>query len=345
MHSATADTTLHGASVMRVAVWGHPYAEFPAGCDSVAEIAERLAALREAGIDLYFPFVAVTGEHFFESEVLGRPARDLLGPFLEAARQVGMAVHPILGLGGPLGLGQQTYEPPAEAAGVPQYVLHWACASWGENHERAVLVANEIIEHYRPEGIHLDYARFPNAEVLARYPCACARCKEARLHWLGKPIPEPQDLLKPGVVYRELQMRSEFVRAFVESMRGLTDHHGVELSASVRPRYYEDALAEGQDWADWCADGLIDVCCPMSYTESFGTFALWMARHLRLTGNGDVQWLAGIGVDSPEARLNAEQMARQARFARSAGADGVALFSAGTLDAEQLASVREVSGL
>lgn len=330
---------------MRVAAWGHPYAEFPAGCDSVAEIVERLGALREAGIDLYFPFVAVTGEHFFASEALGQPGRDLLEPLMAAARQVGMAVHPILGLGGPLGLGVHVYEPPAEASGVPQYVLHWACASWGENHERAVLVAGEIIERYGPEGIHLDYARYPNADVITRYPCACSRCKESRLRWLGKPIPEPQDLVKPGVVYKEVQMRAEYVRAFVESMRGLTDHFGVQLSASVRPRYYEDALAEGQDWADWCADALIDICCPMTYTESFGTFALWMARHLRLTGEAPVQWLAGIGVDSPEARLDAEQMARQARFAHSVGADGVALFSVGALDREHLAAVRELATL
>lgn len=330
---------------MKVAVWGHPYAEFPESNDSVAEIAERLQALREAGIELYFPFVAVTGEHFFTSEVLGRPTRDLLDPFMAAAREVGMAVHPVLGLGGPLGLGQQTYEPPAEAASVPRYVLHWACASWGENHERTVLVANEIIERYRPDGIHLDYARYPNADVLMRYPCACERCKASRLQWLGKPIPEPQDLDRPGVVYKELQMRAEYVRAFVESMRGLTDHHLVQLSASVRPSYYDDALAEGQDWAEWCADGLLDVCCPMTYTESFGTFAMWMARHERLTDDGQVLWLAGIGVESPEAKLDPEQVARQARFARKVGADGVALFSASALTREYLAIVRELADL
>ncbi len=330
---------------MRLAVWGHPYAVFPAGCDSVTEIAERLGILREAGIDLYFPFVAVTGKHFFVSDVLAPPARDLLGPFMEAARQVSMAVHPVLGLGGPLGLGVHSYEPPAQAPRVPEHVLHWACASWGENHERAVLVANEIIERYQPDGIHLDYARYPNADLLARFPCACARCQEARLRWLGKPIPDPQDLVKPGVIYKEVQMRVEHVRAFVESMRGLTDYHGVQLSASVRPHYYDDALAEGQDWAEWCADALIDICCPMTYTESFGTFALWMARHRRLTGEGPVQWLAGIGVDSPEARLDAQQMARQARFAGSVGADGVALFSAGRLGPEHLAAVRELAEL
>ena len=186
-------------------------------------------------------------------------------------------------------LGWECRYGPGQAPGVPKHGCR-AC-ELGENHERAVLVANEVIERYQPDGIHLDYARYPNADLLARFPCACARCREARLRWLGKPIPDPQDLVKPGVIYKEVQMRAEYVRAFVESMRGLTDYHGVQLSASVRPHYYDDALAEGQDWAEWCADALIGICCNDLHRSS-GTFALWMARHRRLKG-GAVQWLAG----------------------------------------------------
>ncbi len=330
---------------MRMAAWGHPYLEFPVGEDSAERMADRLGALREAGIDLYFPFVAVAGEHFFASEVLGEPVRDLLSPLMQAARQVGVEVHPIVGLGDLVGAGGGHYEPPAEAGPVPEYALSWACASWGENHERAVLIANEIVEHYRPQGIHLDYSRYPNADVLSSSPCACERCCKARLKWLGKPIPEPQDMLKPGVAFKELQMRTEFVRSFVESMRGLTDHHGVALSAAVRARYYDDALAEGQDWADWCADGLIDICCPMSYTLSFGTFSLWMSRHRRLTGDGQVAWLAGIGLRSSAGELDLPSMERQIRFARRAGADGVCVFSAGAIGEEELALLRDLSQL
>ncbi|MGD9497535.1 MAG: hypothetical protein AB7Y46_14635 [Armatimonadota bacterium] len=330
---------------MRLAAWGHPYLEFPEGQDSVDAMAQRLGTLRAAGIDLYFPFVAVAGGHYFASQLLGAPGRDLLGPLLQAAAQVGMQVHPIVGLGGTVGTGEHRYEPPLEARPVPEYALTWPCASWGENHERAVLVANEIIEGYRPDGIHLDYARYPNSQVLLANPCSCERCRSARLRWLGKPVPEPQDLLKPGIAYKELQMRIEFVRSFVESMRGLTDHHGIALSAAVRARYYEDALAEGQDWAEWCADGLIDICCPMSYTLSFGTFALWLARHRRLTSETPVTWLEGIGLKSSAGELDLPSLERQVRFARKAGADGVCIFSARALDNGALKLLGELSAL
>ena len=171
------------------------------------------------------------------------------------------------------------------------------------------------------------------------------KAAKAELLRLGKPLPEPQDLLKPGVAYKELQMRIEFVRSFVESMRGLTDHHQIALSAAVRARYYEDALAEGQDWADWCADGLIDICCPMSYTLSFGAFAQWMARHRRLTGEGDVTWLAGIGLKSSAGELPLDEAERQICFARRADADGIALFSAAALDDAALELLGEIAAL
>ncbi len=334
-----------GVRSVRIAAWGHPYDEFPEGKDDARSIAQRLGELHQAGIDLYFPFVVVSGKSYFASETLGPPERELLGPLMEAADEVGVEVHPVLGLGGPVGTGRGLYQPPLEHSDVPEWAMAWPCASWGENHERDVLVANEIIEGYRPPGIHLDYVRYPNAEVLARNPCGCARCSEARLKWLGKPLPEPHDLVKPGVIYKELQMRLEFVRSFVESMRALADHHGVRLSAAVRASYYEDALAEGQDWAEWCADGLLDVVCPMSYTLSFGAFAKLAAQHRRLTRETPVSWLAGIGLSSSVGDLDLDAMERQIRFARTADADGVCVFSAGAIGDEELRLLGELSGL
>ncbi len=319
---------------MKLAVWTYPHVEFPEGEDSADHISERLKVLRDVGVELCFPFVADTAEHYFHSDVLGAPRRDLLGPFMEAARALEMTVHHVIGFGRPTNDPVGRYEPPLDKAAVPEELLSWACASWGENHERTVLLANELIERYTPQGLHLDSSRYPDAEVLAHSPCACARCREVRLRWLGKPVPEPYDLANPGIAYKELQMRVEFVRSYVESMRGLTDYHDITLSAAVRPNYYEDALPEGQDWAEWCADGLIDICCPMSRTTSFGTFAQWMAQHHRLTG--DVEWLAGIGLDSNGETLSIKDMERQIRFAHAAGADGICIFHAGAIDDEVL---------
>lgn len=327
---------------MKIAVWGHPSREFPPGADSPADIATGLGRLREAGITMYFPFVISGGKALFETTA-GETERDLLGPILTAAGELGMQVHPIIGLGGVAGAGEAHYRPPVENIEVPSWAQNWPCPSWGENHERGMLAADEILRHYAPAGLHLDYVRYPNSSLINDYPCACARCTAARLKWLGKEVPEPRDFAIAGYSYKELQWRGEFVRSFVESVRGLTDSYGVQLSAAVRARYYEDALVEGQDWAEWCHDGLLDVVCPMSYNPCFGRFARFIGSHRRLAGETRAIWLAGIGRSSSMGVIDSETMGRQIEFALNAGADGVCIFHAAALEEADLSELRRLS--
>ena len=329
---------------MIVAVWGHPCDEFADAPDVADAMARRLELLHSAGVDRYFAYLAVAGKHYFESETLGPPARDLLAPLMAASERTGVQVHPVFGLSGESGVGLHHYRPPLEGGHVPEAALTWSCAAWGENHERSVLVAHEILQRYAPAGLHLDTARYPDASTLHRQPCACDRCLAARTRWLGKPYPEPKDLRKIGVVFKEMQMRMEFVRSFVESLRGLTDHHGVALSAAVRGRYYEDALEEGQDWPEWCAEGLLDVVCPLSFALSLGGFAAQVAQHRRLLEDAPVAWVEGIGLRTPETRLDFDGFERQVIFARDAGASGVCIADAGALGEDELAVLRRVAG-
>jgi hypothetical protein len=303
----------------------------------------RLETLRHAGIELYFSYVAEADEHYFSSEMLGPPARDLLGPLMAAGERADVAIHPVLGLTTPASEDAGHYQPALESADAPEWALSWPCASWGENHERAVLIAGELIDAYDPPGIHLDHSRYPDADVLADNPCVCERCVAARLEWLGKPRPEPQDLRKPGVAFKELQMRVEFVRSFVESMRGLTDRYGVGLSAAVRARYYEDALPEGQDWGEWCADGLVDLVCPKTWPFSFGQFARLISQHRRLTGPTPVTWLGGIAVQADDEKLPLDEVERRIRFTLNADADGICIAESAALGDDELALLRRVA--
>ncbi len=328
---------------MKIAVWGHPHSEFPEGHDSAADIRARLGALREAGISAYIPFVLSGGKTYFASESLGPPERDLLAPVMQAARELEMQVHPILGLGAVGVVDTHLYIPSAETVDVPEWAGKWPCASWGENHEITVRAAQEIIEAYAPAGIHLDYVRYPNMSFLKDNPCHCERCCQRRLGWLGKEVPDERDLRIPGIIYKEIQMRAEFVRSLVESMRAVADQAGIALSAAVRARYYQDALYEGQDWAEWCRDGLLDFVCPMSYNPCFGRFGRFIGQHQRLVAGTGVQWLAGVGRKSSLGELSPEEMARQICFAQAAGADGVCIFHAGVLGEEDLRLLPEVT--
>ncbi len=328
---------------MKIAVWGHPASELEPGADSIDHVRDWLGRLREAGVSMYFPFVLSGGKSFFECEALGPAERDLLGPIMQVAGELRMAVHPILGLGGIVGAGGHVYQKPFEKTEVPGWAAKWPCPSWGENHAVTVRAADQMIETYSPQGIHLDYARYPNSSLLSENPCACERCQAMRLRWLGKAVPEPRDMAISGYNFKELGWRGQFVRAFVESMRGVTDSHGIQLSAAVRARYYEDALVEGQDWAEWCEDGLLDIVCPMSYNPCFGRFARFIGNHRRLAGDTRAQWFAGIGRRSSLGVIDAEMMRRQIEFAVSAGAEGVSIFHARALEDEDLRVLGEIS--
>ena len=328
---------------MKMAAWGHPASEFAAGSDSPSEIAAGLGRLREAGVTMYFPFVISGGRAYFESAVPDATERDLLGPILEAAGELGMDVHPIIGLGGVAGAGEATYRIPGEKTEVPSWATTWPCPSWGVNHEAGMMAAEEILKSYGPPGIHLDYVRYPNSSLIDEHPCACERCTAMRVTWFGKEVPESRDMAVPGYTFKELQWRGEFVRSFVESVRGITDSHGAELSAAVRARYYQDALVEGQDWAEWCGDRLLDIVCPMSYNPCFGRFARFIGNHRRLAGDTEAIWLAGIGRSSSLGVIDAETMARQIEFALNAGADGVCIFHAAALEDEDLAELKRLS--
>ncbi|NPV48443.1 MAG: hypothetical protein HPY69_16005, partial [Armatimonadetes bacterium] len=157
---------------MEIAAWGHPYSEFPEGADGPREFAAAFERMRAAGIGIYIPFVMSHGQHYFESELLGPPSRDLLAACMEAGREVGLEVHPITGLGAVSavaaaeGEGDGMYDPGPECADLPGWARNWPCAAWTENRQTITQVARDMIRDYEPDGLALDYLRYPNTAVL-----------------------------------------------------------------------------------------------------------------------------------------------------------------------------------
>jgi len=168
---------------------------------------------------------------------------------MQAARELEMQVHPILGLGAVGVVDTHLYIPSAETVDVPEWAGKWPCASWGENHEITVRAAQEIIEAYAPAGIHLDYVRYPNMSFLKDNPCHCERCCQRRLGWLGKEVPDERDLRIPGIIYKEIQMRAEFVRGTgVQWLAGVGRKSSLgELSPEEMARQICFAQAAGAD--------------------------------------------------------------------------------------------------
>ncbi|KYH42071.1 MAG: hypothetical protein AYL32_000680 [Candidatus Bathyarchaeota archaeon B26-2] len=319
---------------MKIAVWGHPYIEFPEGKDSQKEVNSAFSRMAEVGITMYFAFVAVGERLLFKSTLIPKSGKDMLSKLVEAGKTAGVEVHPIIGFGdvSPLyGLfPERVYkvkfkgEPPEWAERA--VFKNWLCPSWRENRELTVKVVEELLENYDVDGIHLDYIRYPNARpVSAQYPCVCDACKAQRLEWLGREEIEEEDLKNQGVVYKELSWRNRCVRETVERVKNLTEKRGLKLTMAARAYYLTSAVIEGQDWVSWCKDGLIDIVSPMSYTTQFEVFRNLLEEHLMLL-KGCVPLFEGIGRRSSAGVLTPEGMMRQINLAKEKGLPGVTIF-------------------
>ena len=120
---------------MRIAAWGHPYTEFPEGKDTPDDFKRMFERWSSCGIERYIPFVSSSGTAYYDSRRL-TVDRDLLASIVAAAREFGVEVHPILGLG-PLGAGseERRYKVDVERYGitadeVPSWAKGWTCPSW-----------------------------------------------------------------------------------------------------------------------------------------------------------------------------------------------------------------------
>ena len=326
---------------MALAVWGHPYSEYPVGQDSLDDFRRGFEQLAQSHVSTYYAFVLTHGKSYFRSRVLGEAERDLLRPAIQAGTEFDIEVHPIIGLGAVGVRGGGMYDP-GDVEDLPSWAGGWPCPSWAENRQLTVRVAQEMLDDYEPAGLHMDYVRYPNSAVLDTHPCRCERCRAERMDWLGKEMPSLEDLQRPGVLYKEIQMRGGFVRALVQGLRDAADDAGVPLSMAARARYLKDAVAEGQDWAEWAAGELVDAVCPMSYNPCNDRFSRFLEEHTGLLADSDVLWYAGIGRKSSLGEIGTPQMMEQIEMARRAGADGVCIFHANALGDEDFAALKTI---
>jgi len=327
---------------MQIAVWGHPYSEYPEGQDGIDDFRRGFERMREAGITLYIPFVLTHTKAYFHGTMLGDAERDLLSPVMQCGREFGIDIHPIIGFGA---VGVQTgglYDP-GDIADPPSFATSWRCARWPVVRETTVTVAQQMVAAYEPAGLHMDYMRYPNTVVLDQHPCHCERCRHARLQWLGKEIPDASDLSRPGVMHKEIQMRGEAITAVVEGLKQVARDADIPLSLAARARYLKDAVPEGQDWARWAADGLLDTVCPMSYNPCDDRFQAFLDQHKPLMADTGAIWLAGIGRRSSLGEISAQQMGKQIQMAVDAGAGGVCIFHAGVFEDEDYTVLRSLA--
>lgn len=191
-------------------------------------------------------------------------------------------------------------------------------------------VVRELATRYALDGIHLDYVRFPGEEFDYGRATIDAFVREVRddltasqrqaatrretVDALAYPnmLPERWDAFRRSRL-TALVMR---IRTAVKAARP-----SIALSAAVIPDAREAYQSRLQDWRTWLDQSLLDVLCPMAYTQEPRLFEEQVAL-ARDYAAGRPVW-AGIGA----YRLSAPDTLRFIGASRRLGVSGVILFS------------------
>lgn len=204
-------------------------------------------------------------------------------------------------------------------------------------------VVRALARRYPLDGVHFDYARYPND----RFDYSRASVAEFRAAM------EPR---LPGATRTELARRAgasvlAYPEAFPEDWRRfrlsrmtalvakLRDAVKAErptalVSVAVKADIREALERRLQEWPRWLERGTVDAVAPMAYTLEAARFAEQIAAAREAAGGRQV-W-AGIGA----YRLSPSQTLANISTARRLGADGIALFSYDSL-ADPRAVVRD----
>ncbi len=191
-------------------------------------------------------------------------------------------------------------------------------------------VVRHLTARYAVDGVHFDYARYPNERfdysrgaIAAFRSYARPRIAESVARRLDAeetddPLAYPDGLPQEWREFRIARMTA-LIKRLGAAVRAARPE--AMVTAATAPDVREAIDRRFQDWRVWLADGLIDAVCPMAYTAERERFAEQIAA-VREAAAGRLVW-AGIGA----YRLSPAETIANIQTARKLGADGIVLFS------------------
>ncbi len=200
----------------------------------------------------------------------------------------------------------------------------WASPGVERVHKRNIAVIRDIVTRYDVDGIHLDRVRYPGRQY--------SHDPESLATWRAT---------APTVSFENWQRDhlSRWIARYQAEIKALKPD--VTLSAAVwfthkKTAAMNFATSQGyydyyQDSHGWLQAGSVDAIAPMIYGTTFNAdinkWKVLAADHVAVQGERQV-WV-GLGADFDDFR----QVTERIDYARSLGAAGVAVWSAGAVDA------------
>lgn len=191
-------------------------------------------------------------------------------------------------------------------------------------------VIADLVTRYDVDGIHLDYARYPNQQFdYSRFAIGqfrgAVRQQLTPAMRLELDTADATDLFAyPDRFPAEWKaFRRDRLTALVADIRRAVQavRPDAMVTSAVSPDPQEAFDERLQDWRGWLASHLVDAVAPMAYAQDASRFAEQIAQ-ARDAADGAPVW-AGIGA----YRLSPAQTIDDIQTARKLGASGIVLFS------------------
>ncbi|HVP89954.1 MAG TPA: family 10 glycosylhydrolase [Terriglobales bacterium] len=318
-------------------VWMHPGQFGPEKAAALEKIRSTLDAYQAAGINTLIMLVKDTaGYVYYPSRIAVRHPQwdwDFLGEFLAEARLRKMTVHPWFCVFPESAVLGRVREHPEWLIRSPRREIVTSvnpALPEVRDYERSLMM--EVVARYQTDWVHLDYIRFPcePAEPFFSFDAETLRFFQ---DYSGVDLAAVKAHDSGNMIWNEwLSWNRDQVTRFVRELRESLVAFGrpVRISAAVFPDDANARVLIGQDWAAWARDGLVDMLCPMLYTNHVAFFEKFAKRAVDV-GKGLCQVCPGIGIGTSHNQNTPEGMVEQMGICRALGADGVVFFSGGSL--------------
>jgi len=319
------------------AVWMHPAFFGPDRSNAVEKMRATLDEYAKAGINTLIMLVKNTSGHVYYASELAVPDGawkwDFFGVFLAEAKKRKMVVQPWFCVFPETALLGEVREHPEWLITSPEREMVGAvnpALPAARAYEISLML--EVVRKYDVDWIHLDYIRFPcePTEPFFSFDRETLRLFKEDT---GIDMAAVKARDSGNMAWNEwLAWNRDRVTVFCRELRsglGATGRH-IKISAAVFPDARNAAVLIGQDWPAWADGRLVDMLCPMLYSNDARLFEK-LAREAVAFGKGRVQVCPGIGIGTSHNQNTPEGMIEQMRISKRLKADGVVYFSSNSL--------------
>jgi uncharacterized lipoprotein YddW (UPF0748 family) len=319
-------------------VWMHP-GFF--GTDRTAAIEKMRLTLDEyakAGINTLIMCVKNTSGHVYYASEIGVRDKawdwDFFGVFAAEAKKRNMEVHPWFCVFPESAILGKVREHPEWLIQSPKREMVGSVnPALPAVREYEISLMLEIVRKYDVGWVHLDYIRYP-CEPTEPYFSFDPETLRLFKQDTGIDMAAVKARDSGNMAWNEwLRWNTDRVTVFVRELKDALKATGrkVKVSAAVFPDARNAAVLIGQDWPAWAREGLVDMLCPMLYSNDAGLFEK-LVREAVACAKGRSLVCPGIGIGTSHNQNTPEGMIEQMKISKRLQADGVVFFSSNSLN-------------